>query len=141
MRGFSSSSVFSSSFLQCFIVFIVKVINMLVKLCQSIFWGYGEWDCFPDFFFSLLVVVVFWFSYVDFVSWYFVGSAYQNKSFMLEPFRYFKYIIISWTDDYWLLLFLFLSLFSFPCLIALANIANTILSNSGDCGQPCCSWF
>jgi hypothetical protein len=76
---FPSSRFFFNFFLHCFIVSPAQL-SLIPAILP--FWGYCEWDCFPDFLLSLFIVSIqksYSFLYVDFVSIYFAkkSSFYQ----------------------------------------------------------------
>jgi hypothetical protein len=76
-KVFLYSTVSFNFFHQCFMIFTERYLTTLVKSISRYFifiWGCYEWNCFPDFFLTSLLLVkrkATMVLYVDFVSCYF----------------------------------------------------------------------
>jgi hypothetical protein len=120
-----SSDVF---FLQ-WLTSVLRSFTSLIKFIPScfIFWGYYEWDCFPDFFLSLSLLIR-----IDFLTWCFAEVFMMFKRFSVAFVGSFRYKIIAPEnkDNLTSFFLIWIHYILFSYLISLVKNSNTLLNKS-----------
>ena len=136
--------IFFSFSLQCLIIFWIQVFYILTSVYSQVFCSFCsdcEWDCFLNFFASLLLAYK---NATDFWILILYPATLLNlfisfSSFLVESLGFFMYSSISSAnnDTFTCSFPIWMPFISSSCLIAMARTSSTMLSKSDESRYPC----